>query len=206
MLGQYLSRLNLEFDAVYCGSLQRHQQTAGRVKHIFQSEGISFPKPIVDSRLNELHDDEIFSAVAPTLAKHDVTIAKWLQQASDNKKVRQKLLKACFHLWQNIPADLADEFESWTHFCQRVDEMIAEIQARHQSNKTIALFTSAGVIARCIQLSLQLPDSSTYSVLEPLTNASVSTCFYGAHELRLHFYNDHSYLTVLSDKNCITYR
>lgn len=206
MLGTYLKNLNLQFDAVYCGSLSRHQQTAARVKNIFQKDNLIFPKTAIDERLNELHDDEIFQSVAPKLAKHDVAIARWLEQARDNRKVRQKLLKSCFHLWQNIPTDLAEDFESWTQFCQRVDDVVAEIQVRHQSGSTVAVFTSAGVIARCVQLSLQLPDSATYSLLEPLTNVSVTACFYGPHDLRLHFYNDHSYLNMFGKQGCVTYR
>lgn len=206
MLGEYLKTSKLEFDGVYCGTLSRHQQTAGRVKQVFTKANIAFPKSVSDERLNELHEDEIFAAVAPTLAKHDSTIASWVEQAESDQKIRQKLLNACFQMWQNIPTDLADEFESWTQFAQRVDDMVADIQSRHQSNQRIVVFTSAGVIARFVQLALQLPDSSNYSLIEPLTNVSITACIYGAHDLRLHYYNDHSYLHMLGDKNSVTYR
>ena len=205
MTGEYLASTQVKFDGLYCGSLVRQQETAQQVNAVYLEKDLEIAPKIVDERLNELDANAIVMKLMPKLAETRPEMHEWMAQVHTNKKVYQYILRECFKYWQTLEEDI-DGLESWQCFYGRVKACVDDIMAQQGSGKSVAVFTSGGVIAAVVQYALGLPDEGNYQVFEPVINASITHCQYSKDQFTLNYYNDHSFLRVMGGNKMVTFR
>lgn len=205
LTGQYLQSTDVTFDAMYSGDMVRQCETAEQVRKAYEQKGKITPELQIDDRLNELDADAIVKKLLPYVLKQQPELNEWIQQIATNKKSFQYILRACFKFWQKFDGDI-EGLEPWSVFYGRVKACIDHIMAEQGSGKTVAVFTSGGVIASVVQYALGLTDEGNYQVFEPVINASVTHCKYSKNQFTLNYYNDHSFLRVLGGNGIITFR
>lgn len=205
LAGQYLCQTQVNFDALYSGTLVRQQETAQQVISAYDDQAITLPELTLDARLNELDANAIVMKLMPIVAKTQPQMHEWMAQARTNKKAYQYILRACFKHWQ-ILDETIDGLEPWQEFYGRVKSCINDIIQQQGSGKDVAVFTSGGVIAAAVQYALGLTDEGNYQVFEPVINASITHCKYSKDQFTLNYYNDHSYLRVMGGNDMVTFR
>ena len=84
MLGEYLVREQLRFDAAWMGGMTRQQQTAEAVAGAYRDAGLPFPSTIINLAWNEFDLDHIYEHLAPILAEEDAEFrAAWEGMRTD---------------------------------------------------------------------------------------------------------------------------
>lgn len=204
--GEFLQRSGVKLDAIYSGALKRQQQTAQRVVTSYANNGLILPEPIIDARFNELDNEAQMHQLGPVLAKTNPQLNDLIKGSAYDTKQFQKLLKVVFFHWV-LDNPQVDGLESWPDFKARTTTALSEICKVQGRGKTIAAFTSGGVIATLVAHVMGMPDSKVYSVFEPLINASITRLLYNDDEISMLSYNEHSHLPLVSNEaNSVSFR
>ena len=80
-LGKYLCSRDIVFDAVYTGTLNRHDQTAERVAQVYREAGKSFPESIIHPGFDEIDFVDIMQKLTPMIEKEDPEFVSLQTQA-----------------------------------------------------------------------------------------------------------------------------
>ena len=203
--GQYFKACAIPWDAVYCGDLKRQVDTALIASSHQQVE----LNPIVDTRFNEIRNDEQVERLVPELLKTNQALAALVDRGLKSSKDYQKVIDAVFNYW------VSDAYEdrsiqSWQDYSSGVRSAVKEVMTSQGSGKTVAIFTSGGTIATIVAQALGLPGEQTYAFYEPIINCSVTRLFYNAKgKISLSYFNDHSFLDLMGQQRheqLVTYR
>ncbi|MFT6153255.1 MAG: broad specificity phosphatase PhoE [Bermanella sp.] len=205
LVGQYLQQTDVMFDAMYSGSLLRQRETAQQVTAAYEKNDRHLPKLQIDERLNEIDANAIVMKLMPLVAEVQPQVTEWMEQAKQDKKAYQYILRACFKHWQKLEIEI-EGLESWDNFYGRIKGCVDDIIRLNGSGKDVAVFTSGGVIAAVVQYALGLTDEGNYQVFEPVINASVTHCKYSKDQFTLNYYNDHSFIRILGGNKMVTFR
>ncbi|TDG15165.1 histidine phosphatase family protein [Seongchinamella unica] len=194
--GQYLARAGVRLNAAYSGDLWRQRETcqlacnelAGDVPHT------------VDTRFNEINNDEQIRKLAPLIADRSEAFKRLLERGISDSKDYQKVIDAVFNYW--VSHDCSEYgIQSWQQYSGQVHAALADVMRKEGSGKTIAIFTSGGTIATLVAHVLGLTGSQTYQFYEPVFNCSVSQLFYSGEKVSLSYFNDRSFLQLLGEEN-----
>lgn len=146
-LGDWLTSQSQRFDRVLSGSLRRHRETA---------EGMGFPDPEIDPRLNEM---DYFNLSAALQEAHGVPLPE-----GDGFATHMPLVMEAWHR-----AEIMGN-ESFSDFEDRVTSVFSEAAVE---GRRVLCVTSGGVIGMCVRHLLGLDPRRLAHVLLPIFNSSV---------------------------------
>lgn len=170
-LFDYWSRGAVVFDEVWCGTLERHRQTAqlalGRA-------------PQTCSDWNE----------------YDVAgIVKTRPASFPDNRAFQKHIEPMMEQWlAGLPACSMEGAEPWIAFRERILRALRTIQ-QGPSNRRVALFTSGGPIGVLVQAALQAPDRSFLEINWRVRNCSITEFVFSRDRFSLDSFNSIPHLT-----------
>jgi broad specificity phosphatase PhoE len=167
VLGEYWSRNGIVFDEVWCGSLDRHRQTAG----------LALGQAL--ERAGRVSADWNEYDVAGILTWHPQV--SW---SSANPGV-QKAFEVAMLDWLTGPGNGA---EPWAAFRDRVLRGLRAIR-QGTSNRRVVVFTSGGPIGVLVQTALNAPDRSFLEVNWRVRNCSISEFVFSAERFSLDSFN-----------------
>jgi broad specificity phosphatase PhoE len=185
VLGDYLLKGGIEFDAIYSGELLRQRETAQLACEV-QPRQLELQ---IDPRFNEIDNDAQIKYLVPEVVKTNTLVRDLMDRGLSASKDYQKVIQAVFNHW--VSPECADpRLQSW-------------------EDKTVAIFTSGGTIATAVAQVLGLTSEQTYQFYEPIFNCSVTQLFYSGTRVSLSYFNDRSFLQVLGnqrEENLLSYR
>jgi broad specificity phosphatase PhoE len=203
LLGRHLKTLGLRFDAMLSGGLARQQDTA---EHARRELGEAPPPLRLDTAFNEYDADGLFRAYLPRVLREDAELAANAAQLFKNRKLFQRAFMAVTGLWlQGAPPERG-ELEPWTAFEARVREGLARINAAHDKDAQVAVFTSGGVIAAGAALALSLAPHDTLKLNWGIYNASITELGFRRSGTYLLGFNNITHLRLAGDPALITHR
>lgn len=204
IVGEYLRECGILLDAAYCGDLLRQRETA---RLALTSQPGEVPLH-VDSRFNEIQNDEQIKYLVPELVETHPGIRDLMQRGLSSSKDYQKLIDAVFNYWVSPECD-DPRLQSWADYSGGVRDALREMIEAQGGGKTVAIFTSGGTIATIVAQVLGLSGTDTYKFYEPLFNCSVSQLLYSGSRVSLSYFNDRSFLQVNGARlgeELVTYR
>lgn len=148
LLGDWMRVHEAPFDQVVCGTMRRHQETAG---------GMGFVPNVLDQRLNEMEyfalarDMEVHHGLAPPQGPDD--FAKHMPQT--------------LAAWESAHITGAEPF---AEFEARIFTALAEAA---KPGKRVLCVTSGGVISMVMRGALGLSTAQMAHVLLPIFNSSI---------------------------------
>jgi len=151
-LGRVLIARGVRPDAIWCGTLRRHRQTA---EACLAAMGLPL-RWQVDAGWDEYDHRDLLRAYDPRYAERDVMLAD-LSASEDPMLAFQKLYAAVLDRWVEGAHD-ADYALSWTGFCARVEAALDRARAAAGGDAHAIVFTSGGPIAAACRSLLQIPD------------------------------------------------
>jgi len=166
LLGEFWRQRGVGFDEVYCGSMQRHRETA---------KGAGLDPLDCRPGFDEYDADGILRAL-PDFAP-----------AADNRQL-QKLFDAAMPRW--LAGTLAAPgLETWTAFRERVSNALREILTARGSNRRVVVFTSAGPIAVAVQSVLRAPEAAALELNWRIRNCSLTEFLFSGARVSLDSFN-----------------
>ncbi len=205
ILGENLIQRGMHFDALYCGTLKRQQQTAGQIVAAYKRAGRDLPRLQTLPAFDEFDAKSLWKARIKALAEHDASDSEAIGDIPLDIKTFQRIFEQILEDW------IADEtvqpqVQRWSEFKAQVIEGTEAILAESGAGKTVAVFTSAGPIAVLMQAALDISAKHTARIAWQLKNASVTGFKYRPDQLTLAGFNDVSHLELLRDEKLISYR
>ncbi len=155
LLGDYLCREELRFDAAIIGGLRRQAETAEIVLDALKTAGLAPPRVERDMGWSEFDLDEVYAGIAPQIAALD----QEFRAAYD--EIQRLISNGDGHIHRSwTPADtrVVKEWiagrvpytgETWLQFTGRVKEACTRLGRLPAGTKT-AVFTSATPVSICV--------------------------------------------------------
>ena len=202
--GEYFRESGIFFDSAYSGDLKRQIDTS---QLVLASQPTAFSTNI-DSRFNEIRNDEQLEHLLPEIVKARPDIASLVDRGLVSSKDYQKAIDAVFNFWVSDECK-HPEIQSWHDYSKGVRDALTDVIKNQGSGKTIAVFTSGGTIATIVAQVLGLSGKQTYPFYEPMFNCAVTQLFYNQERISLSYFNDRSFLQVLgrfNQEKLVTYR
>jgi len=163
LLGEWLVRYDIRFDAVFVGPRQRQIDTEKVVRQVFAAAGVALPEPVPMPELDEVSVHLLFEDPLPEIVQDNPELGGLMeafeQSASfdDRRRTFNKLFAEVTNRWVRGEVE-AEGVESWTDFAARVARGLERIRADERRGMSVAAFTSGGVIAAMLQVALGTPD------------------------------------------------
>jgi broad specificity phosphatase PhoE len=201
VLGTYLKKQEVVFDAAYCGTMQRQRDTAELVLSKMPSPPVLKTLP----QLNEYDSETIMEALLPSLLQDEPGLSDLLPNMYSDRRAFQQLYERAMLRWI-IGRHETGGAETWQGFQDRLTRGIDQVRAEHDRGRTVALFTSGGPISGVMRLALDLGDEIALRLTWVIRNASVSSFFYNHEKLTLSQFNRTGYLECMGDPALLTYR
>lgn len=195
LLGEHFRAQNIEFEAVYSGSLKRQRATA--------EETLPNAQVIVDAGWNEFDLAQVYTEYAPHLSAEDadfrreyneMQIAVEESRGAHDHPVHRKWNdcdKKVVRAW--VESRYAYSGETWPDFLARIYAVLARI-CDNLADKNAIVFTSATPIGVCAGRALELQDGRAMQLAGVLMNASFTTLRIRGSEIRLFSLNNAPHL------------
>ncbi len=187
LLGEHWSRLNINPDAAYAGSLERQKDTASLVLS-------GSDQPLAVQALHDLDEynhkivDQLFGFGKRSDAVGGLTFTDYEQLMAR---------------WRDSEHHPVEGYESWQTFENRGARAIREI-CQNSNHDSIAFFTSGGVVSTVLQQVLGFDFTHTLQAIWQTRNSSVTTLKFENEKLALVNYNTVSHLEYHADHSLIT--
>ena len=194
-------------DHVWSGTLKRQIGTAEAVQAVYADRGLDWPGLTTTERLNEYPADEILGVLGQHLRNHDAEVAALAEAfesaSTDAERYRRfhRLLAAVMRHWIDGDGGI-DMPVTWTDWSGGVRAALADIMAAAQGGKTVAVFTSGGVIGVSVQTVLDAPDIKAAELNWRIHNGSVTHYTFSGGRVSLDGFNDVAHLP----RDMLTYR
>jgi broad specificity phosphatase PhoE len=205
LLARYFDDLNLAFDLVCTGTLERHLKTSEKLTELLKKKGRPQPEMLHLDGLDEYPTKEIFIALAPVAVKADPSLSEEIQKLMTDRKSFQRVFESVMSIWTSGEYS-NNGIIAWKEFAARVNSSIDQVMKGHGAGKTIAVFTSGGPISVAVQRTLNLSGHDTMRVAEQLVNTSVSRFKCTTDRIMMATFNEYPHLEREKDVNLITYR
>lgn len=193
-LGAYWREQGLTFDAVYSGTLRRHQQTLAGVLTGLGIEGPSEALPHMQtSQLNEYDPDALLAALQVSLPKPDTP-----------ETIRLHFRSLCTAMAKWMDGSIAPVgMPAWPDFQAGVMQLLQAIQAQHQG-QTILLVSSGGPIATAVATVMEAPAEQVISLNMRIRNTAVTELGITPKRINLHSFNGIPHLAALAQRDLVT--
>ncbi len=172
-LGAYWKKLDVTFDEVWSGSLERQLRTAEIALDI---------TPQISEDWNEYDANGILHHFAPLYE---------LDAGADRDKKFQKVFEPAVLAWQ--AAEDHPHVETWGTFRTRVIRGLRQIQ-QGSSGRKVALFTSGGPVAALVQEAIAGHARSFLELNWRVKNCSVTEFTFSKEKLSLDLFNSLAHL------------
>ena len=199
VLGHALARTRLRVEAVVCGDMQRHRQTA---QGCLEAMGRD-PQWRSDPGWNEFDHVRLVAALRPDYADPERARADLMAQP-DPRRAFQALFEQAMARWVGGGHD-ADYAEPWHAFRARCSAALAGLFDALPKGADALVFTSGGPIAALAQDMLHVPDSDGYRLNWGLVNCGVTKLVRGREGVRLSTLNGHAHFEG-EHAELVTYR
>jgi len=204
LLADFFERTGRSFDALYCGEMKRHRDTAAALSQkpaLFTGN----PAPRLLSEFNEFDMATVVNRQLPLLLREKPSLEADLEKLFTDPHILYQVLNLSLSRWINNPEGL-EGVETWPAFTRRVLDGLLKIIREAGRGKTIALVTSGGPLAALLQKALSLSDLEAIDLAWQIRNASVSTFKFSEDRFTLASYNSVAHLELQRDPSLITYR
>lgn len=185
-------------DAVVCGAMKRHRETA---EHSLVAMGLA-PEWDTDICWNEYDHQELIVRHKPAYANRAIMIAD-LARTLKPREAFQSMFEDALGRWTG--GDYDHEYqETWGGFRKRVDEGLDRLIDTARSRTTL-VYTSGGAISATVMRLWGLPDSAWPRLNRVIANATVTKVVVGRRGPVLSTFNEHSHFEG-AHQALLTYR
>lgn len=195
-LGEYLRNCNVSFDYAYQGELDRQQETA----RIVLSKQRNAVQCDVRSAFNEIEQEKIIEYYSKLLSSESDEIMRLVEGGLHIHKNFQSVFRASFHRWIS-EEDGSAPVKSWKDFSSGAIGGFKDVMTEQGAGKTVAIFTSGGVIATIFAHYLGTASTHIYNLYGASINCAITRFIYSGDRVSLMGFNDHFYLHGLSNSN-----
>ncbi len=200
LLGDYFNRLNIRFQAVYSGSLERQIDTAKIVSKRL-SPG-SRPELCITGKFDEFDAEAMITSQIDGIVREDpslaATAASFESDFDSYKLMFDRAIK-------RMMAGRSKGSKSLETFITAIRKGIDQVVRENGTSKKVAVFTSGGTISAVMQLALNLSLEETVRLGWEIFNTSVSIFNYRKKKLGLKTFNSVAHLQLKQDPGLITY-
>ena len=201
----HLHKLNHAFDALYSGTQTRHEETLAAYIEGFSPPGKALPPVHKTDAFNEYDSENILKTLIPQVIRKEPAFETDVRHMMADRRTFQKVYERIMRLWISTRGPVYN-LETWETYSNRVTEGLFQLMADQGSGKTVAVFTSGGPIAVCVQKALALSDEKTLELTWQIMNASVTRLKYSGDRLMLAGFNDVTHLEIHQKSDLITFR
>ncbi len=200
LLGDYFHRLNIHFQAVYAGPLERQIDTAKIVtKHL--KGGIAPPLCITD-KFDEFDAEALITSQLDDMIIEDPSLAAAAADFATDFKSYKRLFDCAIRRMMDGRSNDGNRLAA---FANAVQEGIHQVVQENNTSKKVAVFTSGGTISAVMQQALNLVPTETVLLGWEIYNTSVSIFNYRKDRLGLKTFNSVPHLELKQDPGLITY-
>jgi broad specificity phosphatase PhoE len=196
LVGQYWQQLDLQFDQVYTGNLNRQIQTFNLLNKSLQ---INSSKVISEPRLNEF-DFESLMAEFCRLNSKELNVIEY-QLEPKNKKKYFRCLKQAFTAWSEEL--LPKHEESYLKFRQRVSSVVSDL--RNAKSNNILVVSSGGILSHMIADALRLDNKMAFELNLQINNTSISSLLLGKNTTKLTTFNSLPHIEGNKSTDLVSY-
>ena len=194
LLAKHLKSMAYPIDAIFGGTLNRHQQTALATLSEFRKPANDL---IINKDWNEFDHQHVFN-IARQSHSHWADNAHHTSQAEMLSRFTLAVSQ-----WINSEND-ALYTESWSQFAERSHQaLVATIK---QVEKIGIVFTSGGVIAALVGRQWHLAAQQTMQLNWTLINTGITKLLVRGNSIQVSSVNVHSHLDCQEHKQKITYK
>ena len=206
IVGQHLVDLGVSFDRCVSGDLTRQQDTARHALEQFSAAGLARPTLEVDAAFNEFDAFGVLKALLPGLLPDEPHAVAAMTNAAHDPVEFQRIYDLIVARWLSGTWD-TPELESWLAFVERVQGGLNRLlDHAHDTQHTIAVFTSGGTITALLHLLTRIPANDAFKLTWQIANTSLSRLKFQGREVTLASFNSHVHLQLLKTPSLITYR
>lgn len=198
LLGEYFLAEDLQFAAVYSGSLARQRQTAAEMKSAYSDAGAAFPEITLDCGWNEFDLTHVYRALAPRLCTDDAEFRReYEEMRAQARAAVDEHGAAVNRRW--LPCDIKVvnawlegrydyNGESWAAFRERVAGCRPRL-AQFARAGNVLVSTSATPIGIWTALAMEIEDERAFRLAGVLRNTSCTVLRLRDGDLRLDSFN-----------------
>lgn len=191
-LGEYWRERGLQFDAVYTGTLKRHQQTLAGILQGLDSDAC--PKTQNRPGLNEYDSQALLHAIHPAP----------LPRPDTPELYREHFRLLCDALAQWMGGTISPEgMPDWNGFSEGVHQVLEEVRHQH-SGQNVLLVSSGGPISTAVGQVLGTSPEVTIALNMRLRNIAVTEFSISPKRLMLQSFNTLNHLDTAEYRNWIT--
>ena len=223
MLGQHYATTQRRIDAIFTGSLVRQKDSARHFWERYQSSidisndndmavtpAIDFndPQSYVLPQFDEFNHKDVFIKADPAFGSQGA-IAAEIAKADVPMMRLAVLFDQAMQRWHAGDND-HDYIESWSQFNERAKQALEQVRLQVtnlnlDSDSTVLVFTSGGVIAAIAAQLLQQGSQTAYQLNKSLVNTGVTSITLKDQGARLLSLNEYSHLFA-EGKRFVTWR
>ena len=200
LLGEHLCQQGIELGAVYTGGMRRQRHTAEIACRAMASRGVAVPDVTTDERWNEFSLISVYRAIAQRMTEENADFARDYREMQDAIRLDPHTTGgatgrcdgAVIRAWMEARYD-DYKGESWAAFRERIQACGLGL-CNGDSNKAIAVFTSATPVAILAAAALELSDEKLLSILGVIYNSGITTLRLRDGGLRLFSFNSTPHL------------
>ncbi len=205
ILGNYLNRINLHFDAIYCGTIERQVKTAAEYYPCCAETDYPAPEIIHDKRFNEFDGEGVLKILLPVLLTEQPRYRFDSDNLLKDRGSFQRIFEAVMSMWASGKYDMKGVV-TWDEFTKGVNSAVNGIMNTHTGGKNVAVFTSGGPISVVVQSVLNLTPQKSMDIRDMIVNTSITRFRYSQERFMISSFNEYPHLEESEDKNIITYR
>ncbi len=180
LLGQYLTKQNVQFSALFCGAMRRQKETAQHTLDAFAAAGLPLPEVVTDERWNEFDLNQVYGEIAPQLAatdhefraEYEQMMAAYSNPSATFHRESTMLDVKVFRAWVHGTVPFGGE--SWPAFCGRVTSALNDLR-KFAGVGHVGVFTSATPTAISVAYSMGVTDIRAARMAGLSYNSSIST-------------------------------
>lgn len=199
--GEFFQQLNIRFDRVYTGSLERQQDTA---KYILQALG-SLDDIYLDNAFNEIQAEQIVQHMLPAILQQHPELLDKFTHAKQHINELKPYFDQMLQDWAVQQLQLPN-VTAWPDKQGQVLQSFNNIVSRLKNHEQVAIVTSCGPITALTQHLTQMPTNKAFDLAWQIVNCSVTTLQIQNQHPVLDCFNSSTHLHLQNNPELITYR
>ncbi len=203
-LAAHFLTMDMRFDTLYSGPLERQKDTAGHFAAEYRKQAIPVPDASIIEGLTEYDTRTVITRYLPGIIKNDPSLARDQKEMFADYASFRKIFERSVIAWVNDPD--CKGIESWRDFCARIETSLKYILTENGSGRRIVVFTSGGVIAASMKVVLDIGDEQAMRLGWEIVNTSVTRYKFSGGSIGLVSFNSSAHLECRGNREFITYK